>query len=80
MQNILIEIIELLYLAISKHGPSRLMILNKTDIKLKVLVTYTRLAYKTKCLNDAGFAEISKIIIEIGKMLGGWIKSEKSRE
>ncbi|MBI3632039.1 MAG: four helix bundle protein [Candidatus Vogelbacteria bacterium] len=33
-----------------------------------------RLAHKTKCLNDAGFAILSEKLIEIGKMIGGWIK------
>jgi len=31
-------------------------------------------------LNDAGFAEISTVAVEIGKMLGGWMKQTKAHE
>ena len=72
-----LEIIELIYLTAGKSNSSRLLILNKADIKLKILSVHLRLAYKTKCLNDAGFAEISEKTVEIGKMIGGWIKSIK---
>jgi len=70
----LLEIIELIYLAQSKRGASRLLILNKIDILLKILFVHLRLAHKTRCLNDAGFAILSEKLIEIGKMIGGWIK------
>jgi hypothetical protein len=71
--------IELLYLSASKQGPSRLLILNKADILLKMLFMHLRIAYKVKCLNDAGYAELSEQCVEIGKMLGGLIKATKIR-
>ena len=74
IENTLLEVIELLYLAQSKRGNSRLLILNKADILLRILFVHLRLAYKIKCLNDAGFAILSEKLIEIGKMVGGWIK------
>lgn len=77
IENIILEIIELTYLARTKKPSSSLLILNCADIKLKILTEHFRLAYKTKCLNDAGFAELSEIIIEIGKLLGTWIKRLK---
>ena len=77
IEDALLEIIELIYLTAGKSNDSRLLILNKADIKLKILSVHLRLAYKTKCLNDAGFAEISEKTVEIGKMIGGWIKSIK---
>ena len=64
----------------SKKGASRLLILNKADILLKILGVHLRLAYKTKCLNDAGFAELAAKNVEIGKILGGWIKNTKAPE
>jgi hypothetical protein len=78
IENTILEIIELLYLAQSKHGPSQLLILNKADVALKMLTTHLRLAYKTESINDAGFASLSEQTIEIGKMIGGWIKSTKN--
>ncbi len=73
-----LNLIETLYLAQSKQGASRLLILNKADITLKMLTTHLRLAYKTKSINDAGFASLSEQVVEIGKMIGGWIKSTKN--
>ncbi|HQU07539.1 MAG TPA: four helix bundle protein [Candidatus Paceibacterota bacterium] len=73
-----LDLIETLYLAQSKQGQSRLLILNKADIMLKMLTTHLRLAYKTKSINDAGFASLSEQVVEIGKMIGGWIKSTKN--
>jgi hypothetical protein len=78
IENTILDLIELFYLAHSKHGTSRLLILNKADITLKMLTTHLRLAYKTKSINDAGFASLSEQVIEIGRMIGGWIKDTKN--
>ena len=80
IENTLLEIIELGYLAQAKRDTSRLLILGKMDVKLRIFFVHLRLAYQTKCLNDAGYAELSKRAVEIGRMIGGWIKSlnEKS--
>jgi len=78
IENTALEIIELLYLAQSKQGASRSLLLNKADIMLKMLTTHLRLAYKTKSINDAGFASLSEQVIEIGSMVGGWIKYTKN--
>lgn len=80
VEDVLIEILELLYLAQGKQSVSRLMILNKADVKLKILSAHVRLALATRCINDAGFAELSTLSVEIGRMLGGWIKATKTRE
>lgn len=78
IETTILDLIETLYLAQSKQGASRLLILNKADIILKMLTTHLRLAYKTKSVNDAGFAALSEHIIEIGRMVGGWIKHTKN--
>lgn len=80
IENTVLEILELAYLARSKKGTSRLLILNKADIILKMLFVHLRLAYKTKCLNDAGYAELSEKCVEIGKMIGGWMRATKTRD
>lgn len=78
IENTILDLIELFYLAHSKQGTSRLLILNKADITLKMLTTHLRLAYKTKSINDSGFASLSEQVIEIGRMIGGWIKDTKN--
>ena len=44
---------------------------NKNDL-LKYLI---RLAYETKSINDKKYLLLEEKAIEIGKMIGGWIKS-----
>lgn len=78
IENTVLELMELFYLAQSKHGTSRLLILNKADITLKMLTTHLRLAYKIESVNDSGFASLSEQVIEIGSMVGGWIKYTKN--
>lgn len=78
MENIVLEIIELAYLALTKQYGSRLLILNKIDILLKVLQVNLRIASKTKCLTDGGFAELSARTVEIGRIIGGWIVKTKA--
>jgi hypothetical protein len=78
MENTLLEIFELGYLALTKKNASKLLIINKMDIILKMFFMHLRLAHSTKCLNDAGYAELSEGALEIGRMIGNWIKEINS--
>ncbi len=78
MEDAVLEIVELCYLAAAKRGTSRLLILEKADVKLRIFFVHLRLAHKTRCVNDAGYAEISLLGVEIDRMLGGWIKQTKT--
>lgn len=74
MENTLLEIFELGYLALTKQSASKLLIINKMDIILRMFFVHLRLASSTHCLNDAGYAELSEGALEIGRMIGNWIK------
>jgi len=74
-ENIILEILELLFLANSKQKASRLLILNKVDVKLKVLKTLIRLCFDVKAIDQKKYILLQERLQEIGKMLGGWIKS-----
>ena len=43
--------------------------------KLDLIKLMVRLAYDTKCIDQNGYIELQKQLQEIGKMLGGWIRS-----
>jgi len=47
------------------------LVSQKNDL-LKYLI---RLAYDIRCLNSKKYLYLEKEVIEIGKMLGGWLKS-----
>lgn len=74
MENTLLEIFELGYLALTKQNSSKILIINKMDIILRMFFAHLRLAHNTHCLKDAGYAELSEGALEIGRMIGNWIK------
>lgn len=79
IEHTILELIELCYLAQAKRGASKLLILGKMDVKLKMLASHLRIANSTRCISDGGFAELSERAIEIGKILGGWIKATNAQ-
>jgi len=54
----------------------RTMIYN-VDTELEILRTYVRLAMKLEVLTFARYETWSQHLAEIGRMLGGWLKSLK---
>lgn len=65
----------MMYEANAKYGENRLVILHSIDTKLKILQMLIRALYDIKAINDKRFLYLSELAIEIGKMLGGWIKT-----
>ena len=57
----------------------KLSILEKTSTKLNLLRVFIRLMKETKAIDNKKYTAIETIIDEIGRMLGGWIKSMKER-
>ncbi len=77
-ENIVLEILELLFLANSKTKSSRLLILNKADVKLKVLKTLIRICFDIKAIDQKKYILLQGQLQEIGRMIGGWIKQTKN--
>lgn len=76
-ESLALEILELLYEANAKWGSARLALLQSVDIKLKVLQTLLKALLDVKAIDDKRYLQLSEQLIEIGKMLGGWIKTTK---
>lgn len=71
--------LEYLVLASKKNNKQRINLLEKLDrelVKEKILV---RLSNRIRAMSDSSYINIEKRIIEIGKMIGGWIKDEKRK-
>jgi hypothetical protein len=71
--------LEYLILASKKDDEQRINLLEKLDrelVKEKILV---RLSNRVKAMSDSSYIDIEKRIIEMGKMIGGWIKDEKRK-
>lgn len=55
----------------------KMPILQKASIKLDLLKILLRISSETKCIDNKNYQRLAAYLIEIGKMLGGWIKSIK---
>jgi hypothetical protein len=77
-ENLTLEILELLFLANSKQKASRLLILNKVDVKLKILKMLIRICFDIKDIDQKKYILLQEHLQEIGKMLGGWIKQTQN--
>jgi hypothetical protein len=74
-ENLTLEILEILFLANSKRDQEKIPYLKNVDIKLKITQTVIRLARDTDALEEKKYYMLSTSLEELGRMLGGWIKS-----
>ena len=77
IENALLEIIELSILAYTKEGAGKLLIINKIDVKLRLLRLFVRIASDVKSIDMDKYIDTERRILEIGKIIGGWIKATK---
>lgn len=75
--NLTLDIIEGIFLASSKQKPERLLILEAASTKLNLLRLLVRLMKDMKTIDTKTYITLESPIDEIGRMLGGWIKSTK---
>lgn len=68
---------EALHDARSQGGSTRKKHLRQADAALDKLRTYLRLAHHWRWLSDGQYAHVSRMVAELGRMLGGWIRAEK---
>lgn len=71
-----LEMIELL-IGAGSNKDKKLLYLEKASIKLDLLKLLIRLAEEIKAIPTKKYLHLQEILQEIGKMLGGWIRSIK---
>ena len=59
-----------------RTGHRRVAALRVADASLGRLRVYLRLAYRWQWLSDGQYAHAGKLVGEIGRLLGGWVKAE----
>lgn len=74
LQDAALDLQEALYDANSRTGTARLEFLRASDAHLGKLRLYLRLAHRWKWLSDGQYEHVSRMVAEIGRLLGGWIK------
>jgi hypothetical protein len=68
------DALDMAMLARSKKGNSQLLLVNKIDVELKSIQLRLRIANEAKCLPDKAHMILSEHLIELGKIIGGWLK------
>lgn len=75
IDQIILEIIELTTMAGYLSREQKLPVLQKISIKLDILKLLLRLSQETNCLKNEKYLQLVSLNLEIGRMLGGWIKT-----
>ncbi len=74
-EKAILDIIEGILAASEACKSEKLPILKNVSVKLNLLRVFFRLAKDSKVIDIKKYIALEEIIDEIGRMLGGWIKS-----
>ena len=75
LENGMLEFLRLV--TIANHRRQKLPLLREADEELLVIRIYIRLSHDLKFITTSSYEYAIRQLEEIGKMLGGWIKSQK---
>jgi len=75
----LTEFVELLLLASELYKQEKVATLRRASVKLNLLRVFLRFCYELKILDKKKYLSLQIDIDEIGRMLGGWLKSAKEK-
>jgi hypothetical protein len=70
-----LDLQEQLFAAQCSRGLRRRSSLEDADVALASLRLYLRLAHHWHWLNDGQYEHVSRMVAEIGRMLGGWMRA-----
>ncbi len=76
-ENLILEILEGILLASQLRKAQKLEPLEQVSVKLNVLRVFLRLAKDLKIMDLKKYGLLEEMVDEIGRMLGGWIKSTR---
>ncbi len=69
-----LDLPEQLFEAQSRRGRHRRDALTEADATLNKLRLYLRLAHRWGWLSDGQYEHVSRMVAEVGRLLGGWIR------
>lgn len=78
-ENVILDILEGILLASQTYKADKLFALEKTSVKVNFLRVFFRLMKEVKTIDNRKYAALEESVDEIGRMLGGWIRSMKDR-
>ena len=78
-ENLILDILENILWASQLPKGEKTPILEKTSLRLNFLRVFIRLSKETKMLDNKKYVLLQESVDEIGKMLGGWLRSTRQR-
>jgi hypothetical protein len=69
---------EAVFSAQTCRGAARQNALARADAALNTLRLYLRLAHHWRWLNDGQYEHVSRLVAEVGRLLGGWVKQSSA--
>jgi hypothetical protein len=78
-EELLLEVLEGILLASQQFKTEKVPTLESASVKLNLLRVFVRLMKDVKALDSKKYVIIEANLDEIGRMLGGWLKSMKER-
>ena len=77
-ENLILDILESILFASQVYKAEKIAALEKASSKLSMLRVFVRLMKETKVLDNKKYTALQQPIDEIGRMLGGWIRSQRA--
>lgn len=77
-ENYILDLIEGILLASQLSKAEKLPVLESASVKLNLLRVLIRLTKDVKAIDNKKYIALETDIDEIGRMLGGWIRSTKA--
>jgi len=78
-ENLILDILENILWASQLPKSEKIPILEKTSLRLNFLRVFIRLSKKIKMLDNKKYILLQESVDEIGRMLGGWLRSIRQR-
>ena len=63
----------------ANYSKNKLQLLYELDIEIKLLIALLRVGHTLTIIPTKKYSELTKCLVEIGKMPGGWIKFSKGQ-
>lgn len=79
IQSVILEILEEVLRAAQTPRSEKLPYLEKANFALNLLRVFFRIGEETKAIDQRKYVFFQEMIDEIGRMLGGWIRSIRRR-
>jgi len=78
-ENLILDILENILWASQLPKSEKIPILEKTSLRLNFLRVFIRLSKEIKMLDNKKYILLQESVDEIGRMLGGWLRSIRQR-